>query len=171
MDAISLLREQLEGAYRFLDWTMEDVTPDQVVWIPTGLANPLGAIYAHALIVLDDTVNHLLKQDAPLFASSWVGRTGISDPLVLVDHGRALAIQVDLPTARKYGRAVYESADAYLVTLKPEMLESTVDLSTIGLGTRTLAFTLNRIILAHLDNMTGEVSCLKGLQGARGYPV
>lgn len=171
MDAITLLRDQLKSAYRFLEWTMADVTPEQMVWIPPGRANPLGAIYAHALIALDDTVNNLLKKDRPLFASSWAGRTGINDPLVLIDHGRALAIQVDLPTAREYGKAVYESADAYLATLSPEMLESSVDLSAIALGTQTLAFTINRILIAHLDNMTGEASCLKGLQGAKGYPV
>jgi len=35
----------------------------------------------------------------------------------------------------------------------------------------TVGFILNRLVLGHIDNMCGEISCLKGLQGARGYPM
>jgi len=33
-----------------------------------------------------------------------------------------------------------------------------------------VAWILNGLIIAHASNICGEISCLKGLQGARGYP-
>jgi hypothetical protein len=39
------------------------------------------------------------------------------------------------------------------------------------MGEQTLAWVLNRLILGHIDNMCGEVSVLKGVQGGKGYPM
>jgi hypothetical protein len=48
--AISLLREQLQDARQLLEGTMADVTQREAQWFPPGLANPLGATYAHIVI-------------------------------------------------------------------------------------------------------------------------
>jgi hypothetical protein len=39
------------------------------------------------------------------------------------------------------------------------------------LGQVTLAWILSREVIGHTDNITGEISCLKGLQGRKGYPT
>jgi hypothetical protein len=47
--SIELLRAQFKAAHDVLAGTMEGVTADQAHWSPPGLANPLGATYAHVL--------------------------------------------------------------------------------------------------------------------------
>ena len=60
--------------------------------------------------------------------------------------------------------------DEYLAALTPEDLDTPVDLSGVGGGQSTLGNVLGRRIVGHVDNIAGEISCLKGLQGLRGYP-
>ena len=71
---------------------------------------------------------------------------------------------------RQYAQAVYANSDQYLANLKPEELDRTVDMSNLGMGHPSLAWFLNTLVIIHAANMCGEISCLKGLQGARGYP-
>src|ERR1041385_6356800 len=78
---VSLLRTVVGDARRVLDATMADVTQAQVDYIPPGLANPLGATYAHVVWSEDMTVQGMFRQAAPLFASTWAGRTGLSEPM------------------------------------------------------------------------------------------
>jgi len=33
-----------------------------------------------------------------------------------------------------------------------------------------MAWALTALLVSHTNNMIGELSCLKGLQGAKGYP-
>lgn len=66
MTAISLLREQLKLTFQFFMETVDDVTPEQAHWVSPGRANPLGAIYAHAILQLDEVIAQL-KQSEPLF--------------------------------------------------------------------------------------------------------
>jgi len=54
-------------------------------------------------------------------------------------------------------------------------LERELDLTGVGFGTRKLGWMLNLLILNHLilnhiGTETGEISALKGIQGAKGYP-
>jgi hypothetical protein len=39
------------------------------------------------------------------------------------------------------------------------------------MGQVMLAWILSREVVAHVDNIIGEISCLKGLQGQKGYPT
>lgn len=55
--------------------------------------------------------------------------------------------------------------------LTDEDLARVLDLTSVGFGQMTVGTLLNRMVLGHIDNMTGEISVLKGLQGAKGYPI
>jgi hypothetical protein len=127
MNALETHREAIEWANWLLEAVMADVTPEQAHWTPPGIANPLGALYAHA-------------------------------------------VQIDLDALRAYAKAVYASVLAYLDGLSEADLEREVDLSANGLGVRSVGWMLAALIAAHTNNMAGEISCLKGLQGAQGYP-
>ena len=50
-------------------------------------------------------------------------------------------------------------------------LERELDLSAVGFGTRKLGWMLNLLVLNHIGTETGEISVLKGIQGAKGYPL
>lgn len=42
-------------------------------------------------------------------------------------------------------------------------------LGAAGLGTQNVDWMLSALVTAHVNNMAGEASCLKGLPGGRGY--
>jgi len=171
MHATTLLREQVQQAHAFLEATMEGVTPEQAHWIPPGVANPLAATYVHAIASEDLAINQILKGGAPLYASEWAEKTGISEVQPLTTAEWARRVRIDLPTTRRYARAVHAATDAYLATLTDEDLKRNLDLSSFGLGQMTVAALLSQMVFGHIDNMCGEISVLKGLQGAKGYPI
>lgn len=76
-----------------------------------------------------------------------------------------------MPVLRVYAREVYASIDDYLASLRPVDLSRPIDLSGQGLGEQTLAWVLGAGLSGHIWAHLGEISCLKGLQGGRGYPV
>jgi DinB superfamily len=176
MNAISLLREQLTEAHALLEAIMEDVTPEAAHWVPPGTANPVGATYAHVVVFEDMTINGALRHHRPLYETTWAGKTGMSELMPkqgeewqdYADWTRRL--RVDLPAVREYARAVYANTDQYLSTLSAEDLDQPMDLSGVGGGNVSLGHVLSRSVVAHVDNIAGEISCLKGLQGLQGYP-
>jgi hypothetical protein len=171
MNAVALLREQVQQAHSFLEATMEGVTPQQAHWTPPGTANPIAATYVHAVASEDLAINMLLKGGAPLYATVWAEKTGISDVQPLTTAEWARRVRIDLPTTRKYAHDVHSTTDTYLATLTDEELARVLDLTSFGLGQMTVGTLLNRMVLGHIDNMCGEISVLKGIQGAKGYPL
>jgi len=69
---------------------------------------------------------------------------------------------------RKYAQATYQGWREYLESLSEHDLERVIDLSAFEMGTRPLALYLTMQI-QHFSGHTGEISCLKGLQGETGY--
>jgi len=119
----------------------------------------------------DLAINMVLKAGSPLYASEWAEKTGISEVQPLTTAEWARRVRIDLPTTRGYAQAVHAATETYLTTLTDEDLARVLDLTSFGLGQMTVGTVLNRMVLGHIDNMTGEISVLKGLQGAKGYPV
>jgi hypothetical protein len=171
MQATASLREQVQLAHGFLESTIEGVTSEQAHWAPPGTANPIAATYVHAIASEDLAINMVLQGGAPLYATEWAEKTGISEVQPLTTFEWARRVQVDLPTTRHYAQAVHAATDAYLATLTDEDLARVLDLTSFGLGEMTIGVLLNRMVLGHIDNMCGEISVLKGLQGAKGYPI
>lgn len=178
-NVVSFYRGQLSGAHQVLEGTMADVTPTQAHWTPPGVANPVGANYAHVVLTEDAIVNNTLRGAAPLFASSWAGKVGISEPPPQPnpaapglpswsDWGRR--VKIDMGAIREYAQAVYTASDEYLASLSDDELDRPVDLSLLGLGESTVGQILGGVLLGNVQWHCGEISCLKGLQGAKGYP-
>ncbi|NJN93411.1 MAG: DinB family protein [Anaerolineales bacterium] len=177
--AVSLLSTQLKAAHDFLEGTMQGVTAEQARWTPPGLANPLGATYAHIALSEDGIINGMLKGGAPLFVTDWEGKVGLQNlPPMPSPGGSGLSswsdwarqAEVDLPALQQYAQAVYANTEAYLTSLSDEDLSRPVDLSALGLGQHTVASLLSTA-LSNIQWHCGEIACLKGLQGVKGYPV
>ena len=166
MDTISYLRKDLRWAHEWQEATMQDATQEQLDWHPPGKANPLGATYAHSLCSEDAIVHDLLVGNLPLFESEWKGKTGISDPRWGSEFEWAREVKVDLEAVGDYANAVYSFTDEYLASIEPADL----DLTKLGMGEKTVAFVFSSLLSGHASNQTGEISTLKGLQGAKGYP-
>jgi len=175
ISAPALFRQQVLDARNFLEETMKDVTADQASWNPGGQAMSIGANYAHIITSQDVGLHGLLKGAAPLIASTWAGRAGLSEPPPFGPgtdlHGWANKVTIDLPALRQYAQAVYDATDEFTATLDEGGLTRTLDLSAIGLGEQPASFILNAGWVANVSMHTGEISCLKGLGGAKGYPL
>ena len=174
--SVSLLRAQFKNAHDVLEGTMEGVTSAQAHWTPPGVANPLGATYIHVVTSEDGVISGMLKGGAPLLATAWAGKVGVNELPPMAGPGVeglppwdawARKAQVDLPAARVYAQVVYAATDAYLASLNDEALNQALDLGPLG------QYTLGSFLSVMLFNVawhTGEISCLKGLQGLKGYP-
>jgi hypothetical protein len=177
MDSITLLRQQFGMAHNVLEGTMEGVTNEQAAWTPPGKAQSVGASYAHVVLSEDMIINGMLSNQTPLFATTWAGKNGISEPMPMPGSdwattygGWTQRVQVDVPALREYAKAVYTKTDDYLASLTPDDLDRTLDLSAAGMGMMNLAGALSLLALGHANNLAGEISAIKGTQGLKGYP-
>jgi hypothetical protein len=172
---VSSLHGQLRNARQVLEGTMEGVTAEQAHWSPPGKANPLGATYAHIVLTVDGMVNGMIGGAAPLYMSANVGISE-SPPGPDPDNPGfpnwsewSRSVQVDMAAIREYAQAVYAASDECLASLTDEDLARTVDLSAFGVGEQSSGDLLGTVI-ANTQWHTGEISCLKGIQGLKGYP-
>ena len=172
MEILDMLRQQFKECSDWLGATMQGVTSGQAHWKPTGTANPLGATYAHALLTLDVVANVAIKGGAPLSATTWATKVGISEPPPVDDVTSwgpwARLVQVDLDALRAYGQAVQGSVDQVLMSLTDTDLTRAVE---TPFGSNTVLFMITGVLIGHTRDHTGEISCLKGLQGAKGYVI
>jgi len=172
-----LVRRIVRDARQVLEGTMADVTQQQADYIPPGIANPLGATYAHVVCSEDLIVQGMFRQVAPLGASSWAGRTGLSEPMPTpgpewVNYQPwTRRVKIDLAQLRAYAQAVADDTDNWLAGLSDADLDKAMDLSGVGLGQHTLGSAIGLLLANHLGTETGEIAVLKGIQGARGYPM
>lgn len=172
MNPIPLIREQVKTAHEWFEGTMADVTDEVAHWQPGGNAHPIGSRYAHMVVSEDMMVNGLLKGSAPLFTTSWAGKTGLEVPQAAFHTTLewAQAVKVDLDPLNAYAQAVYANTDEYLATLSEEDLERTIDLTEQNLGTWSVGAFLLSFVFGHVHDIMGEISALKGLRGLQGYP-
>lgn len=172
MDAIALLRLQVEGAHTLSDRCMEGLSSEWVHWRPPGSAHPIGATYAHMVLNEDWGVHTLLQGQVPLYETTWAGRTGFSAPQPGGGAWEewARTVRVDLAALRQYAQAVYAATDAYLARLQAGDLDRQMTFPPSSSTTRSLGQVLSSVLIGHHANHTGEIAAVKGLQGLRGYP-
>lgn len=170
MTATSTQRTAFAWATEILEMTMADASPELMSWTPPGIANPIDATYAHAVCGADGVLHGMLKGSIPLYAGDWAGKTGISEPRFDQTLEWARSVTVNLPAARQYAQAVYAAVDSYIASLTEADLAREIDLTGVGMGFRSLDWCLSALITGHINNMAGEISALKGVQGAKGYP-
>ena len=117
----------------------------------------------------------LIEGSAPLATTRWTGRTGFATAPP-VGPGQSSAewardTQFDLAALRQYGAAVYAATDLVLDRLGEATLARSLDLSAMGIGARSVAWLLTTGWVTNVKLRCGEISCIKGLLGARGYPA
>jgi uncharacterized damage-inducible protein DinB len=175
LTALQLLKEELANAHETFESTAADIKDEHVHKDPGGMAFPLGATYAHLVFSEDAIVSGMLQGKAPLFATDWKDKTGASSPMPAMDENWEKAnsewsktVQVDLNQMREYAKAVYAATDAYLETLTEEDLEKELDLGPMG--KQTVVHVIYSFLVGHANSLAGELSALKGVHGAKGYP-
>lgn len=168
MNAVSLLEMQMQDAHNLLESTLGDITPEQIHYLPVGRALPVGAAYAH-VIFSEDILVQVLKGEQPLFETGTP--SGASEPMPNFMKGWkdyaawTKRVRFDLPQLRAYAQRVYANTAAYLESLSDADLDK-----PDGFSDKSLGYAISRMLIGHVDNLTGEISAAKGLQDLQGYP-
>ncbi len=171
MTTVDLLRDQFLRAHAYLEATLDDIPMEAIHFSPPGKALPIAAHFGHTVIGEDGLVSMFISGSPPLFASSWSGRTGFSalPPERSPWDDWAHSLQVDLPAALRYARAVYANTDRVLTKLSDNDIARPLDMTPLMMGQQTVGFLLS-LLIGNTYQHTGEISCVKGLQGLKGYP-
>src|SRR3989304_681673 len=170
MDAISLLRQQIQSAHEIVEGTVADLTSEQAHWMPAGKALAAGPLFVH-LASGEDLFLNMMTGRQPLAMGAYAGKTGASEPHPMGGYDEwAQRVKVDLPQLSGYVQAVFKNTEEYVASLKPEDLDNELDLTSSGLGKMSLGAFITLTAVIHTSNHIGEISCLKGIQGAKGYP-
>lgn len=175
LTALQLIKDIIKNSRETFESTAADVTEEQLHKDPGGKAFPLGATYAHLIFSEDVIVHSMLQGKPPLSETTFKEKTGTSAPMPPMDANWSVAnetwsksVKVDLKKLREYGKAVHAATDTFVSTLKDEDLEKEVDLG--NMGKKTIVYLLTEYIAGHTFSLAGELSVLKGIQGAKGYP-
>ncbi len=170
MDAIKLLSAQVREAHQIVLGTIGDLTAEQAQWKPGGRAHSIAPLLAHVAAAEDMFLNMMTGRQ-PLAMGPYANGTGASEPHPMGDYGEwAGRVTVDLPQFGEYVEAVFRNTEDYVAGLNPEDLDKELDLSNAGLGKMSLGSFITMTSVIHPSNHIGEISCMKGQQGAKGYP-
>jgi uncharacterized damage-inducible protein DinB len=170
MDAVTLLKDQVKQAHDVYEGTVADLTTEQAHWKPGGTANSCAPLLAH-IAAAEDMFLNMMTGRQPLAMGPYAGKTGASEPHPMGNYGEwAGRVTVDLPQLSEYVKAVFKNTEDYVAGLTPEDLDKEMDLSAAGMGKMSLGSFITMTSVIHPSNHTGEISCMKGLQGAKGYP-
>jgi hypothetical protein len=123
-------------------------------------------------------LNRWALKKKSLLERGWDKKTGLSLPHPPMDKDWeknytkwSKSVKADLPTLRKYAKAVYANSDKVLAGMDDkDMVNMKVDLSAWGMGDWPMARFAIRFLISHVDSLCGEISTVKGLQNMKGYP-
>jgi len=169
LNTVQLLQQDLGIARFVLQGTMADVTPEIANWKPAGQAHPIGSAYLHILQGQDMAVHQMFQGGKPTIwqRDGWDKKTGATwgHPHTLE---WARSVKVAPAQLQPYAKAVDAAVDAYIAGLTEQELSRKISFSEMG--EQTICWLVQTLIVGHINNHTGEIAALKGVQGKKGYP-
>ena len=127
MSTKDLLAQQIGITRMVVDGTIGDVSNEQVAHVPDGIAHPIGATYAHAVMSEDAVVNGMLRKQQPLMAADFAGKTGVDKPMPQFGEPGmnewARSVKVDMGALKEYAKAVHAQTRLYIGDLSDADLE------------------------------------------------
>lgn len=160
------LRATMSGAQEILEIAIAGTPADLANRPQPGRANPIGAIYAHAILSLD-TFFHAGIQDSGLLLVSggFAARLGSSN-FDALNWPALQLVHWDVSTLQSYAQAVYDAVNCYLRTLDDAELGRAC---TIFGQATTVADTI-ALAVWHTALHAGEIAALKGASDLAGLP-
>ena len=170
MDAVEVVRKAVDAGHRWYSGTVADVTAEQASYKPEGVAHSIAALAAHTVQAEDWVVNQLLQGQPMLWDRTAGGqKLGIANVWNLgADQAASRSISYDPKVLQPYTEAVFANTQRYLGSLSAADLDRTIELKQ--LGSQTVADLLMFLMIDNTLAHTGEISAIKGIQGAKGYP-
>jgi hypothetical protein len=157
MNTVELTQYSLDFAFEILDQVTADLTQEQADWVPPGIAGTIGAIYSHIITYVDYFVQNYCIEEKP-FPESIESRP---EALKMQD------VQVDLSELHELTGNVKNKTQGWLSSLTPADLARKIDTT---IGELTVGQMVDVYLVWHINVHCGEISALKGCQGAKGYP-
>jgi hypothetical protein len=170
MNTAQLLQFSLKNSFDILNGVTEDLTQEQADWQPPGTALSIGTLYWHTISGADFVVHSWCQGQSSLSETAgWEEKVVLhAEPQQEGDHAASVrAVRIDLTAMHDYARAVAEAALGWLASMSPEGLEQQIK---SPIGELNLGQMLETFVVWHVSAHCGEISALKGCQGARGYP-
>ena len=168
METIEFIKGSVHGAYHQADDVIKDTTVEMFNWVPAGTANPISAIFVHFLSSEDFFIQTRLRNVPQIWeAGGWSKKTrvlkipGYGDNWSEFKHKK-----IEIEPVLAYQKEIRESTEDYLETLTPSELEREVDFA----GGKQPITTILGLLARHIVFHSGEISTLKGIQGAKGLP-
>ena len=163
--AIKLLRAQYKQSFEWLQGTMQGMTDELAHQTPAGNVPAIAGQVAHAVMTIDGFVLGTVSGKPPVMAA---GNSGVSSPPPQGDWLEwGNSVKVDMPVFHEYAKAVFAETDSYLASINDSELDRELELP---FGKYSVAWLFN-VGLLNTFSHTGEIACLKGLQGLKGYPM
>jgi hypothetical protein len=171
MESVEVLKNAFGGAHMWYQGTVADVTEEQANTVPPGVTHPIGGLMAHILHCEDFMINQVILGKPPLWErDGWKERVG-GEMMLGEDVDTARAYTCNLPAMLDYGQAVIANTEAFLANLETTDLDRELNLVPLGFpNNMTAGVFLTTMLLGNTYAHTGEISCLKGSLGKKGYP-
>jgi hypothetical protein len=167
---LELLRAEARASHAWLRSIVEDVTPEQAMWRPPGRANTIAGTYAHIVRNQDEDMNHGFLGRPMLSEGAWQGKTGLPSGWTDSDGSEWDAgAAIDWPALKTYGDAVGAWVADVLGELTEDDLDRVAKLTTPDRRRWTGLDVVRLTAGNHVWMHGGEIACLKGLQGEKGY--
>ena len=124
---------------------------------------------SHVLWAEDMVVNQTLQGKASLWQQMGMeSRTGLKMNAYQTSE-TARSMDVDPVAMLEYAKALAAGTEGYVAKLSDADLERKLSFGP-SLGDQTVGWALINLVAAHYNNIAGEISALKGVQGLKGYP-
>lgn len=168
MDAKEYIQLQFANVRRVSDAVTADLTDQLLQWAPPGTVDSIGVILLHCIGAEDGFVQGNFQHKPLVFQTEgWADMIGVSTiPNPRGGWEEARGAKLSVAPLLEYQQAVRASTDAYLAELTDEELRQQVSFAG---SERTVAYML-ALSCEHTAHHMGEVSALKGIQGAKGLP-
>jgi hypothetical protein len=167
---LGYLRGQARASHEWLRAIVEDISPELANWRPPGKANTIAATYAHIVRNQDEDLHHGFLDTPMLSEGPWREKTGLPEWWTDSDKNEwERDAPIDWHALRAYGDAVGTWVIEAIEALTEADLQRAAKLTTwnhpLWYGIDVVSLTVGNHVWMH----GGEIACLKGLQGWRGY--
>lgn len=172
MDGVGVLKSAFGGAHMWYQGTVVDVTEAQANTVPPAVLHPISELMAHILHCEDFMVNTAIQGKRSLWErDGWGAKLGGEMVVDLPVPVKGRAYRCDPKAMANYAEAVFANTGAFLDSLKDSDLKRNLELVQFGFpNNMSLGVFLTTMLLGNTYAHTGEISALKGLLGAKGYP-
>jgi hypothetical protein len=170
MNTQELLSYSLKNSFDILFGVTADLTQEQADWQPPGTALSIGTLYWHMVSGTDHLLHGWVLGQPPLSQTAgWEAKVvRWAEPAAEGAHEASVrTVRVDLPAMHDYAQTVWDAVQAWFGSLSEQDLERKME---TPVGELNLGQLVETFIVWHVSAHTGEMSALKGCQGARGYP-